>query len=917
MRWLSILFAASCFAQIPTTTKLSLTPNRVNVSAPAIATVTVTPAVTGTVTIYDRSTEIARRVLNNSAASIQLSFKTPGTPFLRAIYTGSATHSSSASTELKVSVRSPSVTAFLAPVPQAPITPTRDLNFDGIPDSYTVSQSTITIRFGTAGGGLGSPVTSNLPPGSIFFDFADFNGDGRMDVLSTDSTTYLLQVFAGGIGGEITPQVLDSIPIFGYPFLLSVRDANADGFPDLSYREHYGLAGLRDFVRLNDGKGKFLADSDLRGGHYLGDRNGDGLSDFARVKQTYIGRYLGPSTCELYFSPDYLYAGGCGRTDASIVGVADIGGDGLLDLVSASSDYSPFAYVGPPQLTLLSADPAGGYTSETIYPVPEGQYAIGLADMNGDGREDVVSLQSNAIVIRFGMPSGTLSAPVVLNAPGMTSGTSVSISDATGDGVPDIVLVDVNGQTLVFGGLAGPIAPSSPPTSVSVTSGAGLTGTFTAKYQDTNGAIDLSLVSLLISPTRNGANACLVEVNTVSNRARLMNDAGNGWTNYELITPSSPDLANAQCTVTVGSMSVASSGNELTITVPLKFSASFAGQKKIYLNAMDAGGLESTFIELGQWNVSTPSQPPPIGLPDGVSVKSLTPVTGTGNTTRFRAIFQHSAGKHYLGYVLFLPTPNVVWYTAQGSCLVEYNRISNGIRLVNDAGDGWLGPVSGVVIRTGAETLENAQCTVNVASAAAQVTGNTMTVEANVTFKAGVAGVLGTFLQAFDTEGSYTGMTQFGNWVAPGTNSRSGPAIQAAQLTRSGAVYNLTASVRHTAGLANLSLVHVRIGPRILGDPVCHIIYSPSVKKINLVDDTDLALVSSTWMDPGAGTLSNSYCTVFGPGAGLNDAQFSQLGLTLRFNPVTFSGPKYLYVNAFDDAGLLTHWVTANSVTIE
>ncbi len=304
-------------------------------------------------------------------------------------------------------------------------------------------------------------------------------------------------------------------------------------------------------------------------------------------------------------------------------------------------------------------------------------------------------------------------------------------------------------------------------------------------------------------------------------------------------------------------------------------------------------------------------------MPSGVSVKSLTPVTGTGNTTRFRAVFQHSAGKHYLGYVLFLRTPNVAWYTAQGSCLVEYNRISNGIRLINDAGDGWLGPVSGVVIRPGAQTLENAQCAVNVASAIGQVTGDTMAVEANVTFKAGLAGVLGTFLQGFDTEGVFTGMTQFGNWVAPGTNGRSGPAIHAAQLNRSGSVYNLTASVRHTEGPANLALIHLRIGSKILGDPVCHIVYSPSAKKINLVDDTELALVSSTWMDPGAGTLSNSYCTVFGPGGGVSDAQFSQLGLTLRFNPATFSGPKYLYVNAFDNAGLLTHWVTANSITIE
>ena len=231
MRCLSVLFAVSCFAQIPTTTTLSIAPNTVNVSAPTTASVTVTPGATGTVAIYDRGIELARRTLINSAATIPLTFKTPGTPFLRAIYTGSPSHSSSVSAELKVSVRAPSVTVFLAPVPQAPTPATRDLNFDGIPDSYTISQTTITIRFGTPGGGLEGPVISNLPAGFAFIDFADFNGDGRMDVLAMVSTTSLLQVFAGGFGGEITPQVLDSIYIFGYPFFLSVRDANADSFP--------------------------------------------------------------------------------------------------------------------------------------------------------------------------------------------------------------------------------------------------------------------------------------------------------------------------------------------------------------------------------------------------------------------------------------------------------------------------------------------------------------------------------------------------------------------------------------------------------------------------------------------------------------------------------------------------------------
>ena len=73
-------------------------------------------------------------------------------------------------------------------------------------------------------------------------------------------------------------------------------------------------------------------------------------------------------------------------------------------------------------------------------------------------------------------------------------------------------------------------------------------------------------------------------------------------------------------------------------------------------------------------------------------------VAGTQNSATFTGTYSHSAGVDslYLMYMLFLPTPNVVNFVAQGSCLVEYNRISNGMRLIDDAGTGWLGGISGI-----------------------------------------------------------------------------------------------------------------------------------------------------------------------------------------------------------------------------
>ena len=159
---------------------------------------------------------------------------------------------------------------------------------------------------------------------------------------------------------------------------------------------------------------------------------------------------------------------------------------------------------------------------------------------------------------------------------------------------------------------------------------------------------------------------------------------------------------------------------------------------------------------------------------------TLTPSNGSGLSNRFTGTFTHTGGatQHYLGYMLFLPTPNVVNYVATGSCLVEYNRISNGMRLIDNAGTGWLGGQSGITLGTAGATLSNNQCTVSVQGATASVNGNTMTVNVTVTFKTAIGPVLGTFLQALDVNGTWTGMTQIGNWTVPGAlQTRPGPTI--------------------------------------------------------------------------------------------------------------------------------------------
>ena len=224
-------------------------------------------------------------------------------------------------------------------------------------------------------------------------------------------------------------------------------------------------------------------------------------------------------------------------------------------------------------------------------------------------------------------------------------------------------------------------------------------------------------------------------------------------------------------------------------------------------------GANSGWKQLGIWtNTGTNQSPIP-------AVISLSPASGSGSNGTFTGLFSHTGGTSqiYLAYVLFLPIPNVVQYTAKGSCLVEYNRISNGVRLINDAGDDWLGPVSGVPVSPSAAALSNSFCTVNVRGVGVAASGSSLAVSVPVTFAPGFSGVLPTFLQSEDVTGQWTGMTQMGSWTAyPAAVQRPGPYyVNATPLSGTGSYTTMNVTVGHSAGPSALSMVHALIGNSI------------------------------------------------------------------------------------------------------
>jgi hypothetical protein len=254
-----------------------------------------------------------------------------------------------------------------------------------------------------------------------------------------------------------------------------------------------------------------------------------------------------------------------------------------------------------------------------------------------------------------------------------------------------------------------------------------------------------------------------------------------------------------------------------------------------------------------------------------------------------------------------------------GSCLVEYNRISNAMRLINDAGTGGLPGIMGLTINQPG-SLSNSHCTLNVGQSSVQISGNTLAVTASMTFNSGFKGQLATFMQGFDVHGAYTGMTQFGNWVAASGPQAPGPYVVGMSPTSgAGSSTTITFTAGDTSGVSALSFVTMLISSVIVGGTSCQVFYFPAANTLNLVNDAGTAMVSANGITPGAaGTLANSRCSINTGGASKSvSGNNVTVSLPMTFNTPTFSGTRNIYVNAFDNYGNLSHWVTGGTWMVQ
>jgi alpha-tubulin suppressor-like RCC1 family protein len=353
-----------------------------------------------------------------------------------------------------------------------------DLDGDGKPDLVLINAHDNSVwiyqNIGTnatlAAASFAPPVILPLAGNPLGLALADVDGDGRLDVLVTDSQNNNVSVFqnlcvSGGITTNSFAARVD-FPVGQQPFTLAAMDLNGDGRVDivtvnLNDNTFSVLQNLGSPAGITTNS--FAAHVDIATGLSpegvaIGDLDGDGRPDIAVANiggnSVSVFRNLNPggAITTNSFAPrvDFTGAGG-----GEAVAIGDIDGDGKPDLLI--SGYVPQVLSVFQNTSVPGSITTNSFGPRIDFPTGGRAHRIALGDLDGDGKPDIAvstELPSQLVIFKnLSSPgilsSSSLAAPVAF--PAGWNPNCIAIGDLDGDGRLDIFVAnDYDGDASVY-----------------------------------------------------------------------------------------------------------------------------------------------------------------------------------------------------------------------------------------------------------------------------------------------------------------------------------------------------------------------------------------------------------------------------------------------------------------------------------
>jgi hypothetical protein len=367
-----------------------------------------------------------------------------------------------------------------------------DLNKDGNPDVVAITssglQSTVVVFLGKADGTFQPGVSLTLPGNAAQVAVIDdLNGDGKLDILASSASPgpFAFSVFLGKGDGTFQP-VQNVSPAgaalgFNTTFItadvrgVSKRDivgANGQVFLNAGDGITYTLVATPAFSQLQTGSNQYAPSI------VAADFNNDGKLDLATNDGGTIRTYKGNGDGTFVAGPFYATI-----PDFGFMIATDLDGDGNIDLWSGyggngiySGDDSNLAYAlmgngdgsfqgartlpisftggnfanldgsqvpaligpdpsSPTTLTFITELPQANGTFKPgptlVPPVNDGADSWALGDFNGDGKADLIYLNTNpntpGFYVALGNGDGSFQTPVFTAAPSLVGAGNIDV----------------------------------------------------------------------------------------------------------------------------------------------------------------------------------------------------------------------------------------------------------------------------------------------------------------------------------------------------------------------------------------------------------------------------------------------------------------------------------------------------------
>jgi hypothetical protein len=328
-----------------------------------------------------------------------------------------------------------------------------DFNGDGVPDlaianfgpgALNSDRGHISVALGNGDGTFQAPRNFDAGFEPVSMAVGDFNGDGHLDLVAANRLSKNLSILLGNGDGTFQTHrdFADSVGS-GLPESVAVGDFNGDGERDLAVVRSGGGNDAVS-VLLGNGDGTFQAPLTYASSGPVsvvtGDFSGDGVPDLAlaNLKDNTASVMLGNGDGTLQAARTF------GPGGASVA-VGDFNGDGVPDVAVADQSNT----VPPGSVSVRLGNRDGTFQAGLTFAVgTTSPRSVAVADINGDGKLDLVvacegdypTINPGDISVLLGNGDGTFQ-PAQTFAAGITP-VSVAVGDFNGDHVPDLVVAN-------------------------------------------------------------------------------------------------------------------------------------------------------------------------------------------------------------------------------------------------------------------------------------------------------------------------------------------------------------------------------------------------------------------------------------------------------------------------------------------